>query len=101
MPDESPVTSRSRLSASEIAHRSFTTVRRGLDPEEVRSFLSVVAEELEAAELTMEAHLRAEEAEGVARAVSLARSSEPWSPRGPHADMEALLQAETAARATM
>ena len=59
------------------------------------------AQELQAAELTMEAHLRAEEAEGVARAVSLARSGEPWSPRGPHADMEALLQAETAARATM
>ena len=57
--------------------------------------------EVQAAETTMEAHLRAEEAEGVARAVSFARSGEAWAPRSPHTDMDALLQAHTTARATM
>lgn len=57
------------------------------------------AQELQAAEATMTAHLRVEEAEGVARAVSLARSGEAWKPRSAYADMDMLLQAETAARA--
>ena len=59
------------------------------------------AQELQAAEATIEAHLRAEEAEGVARAVSLARSGEAWTPRSTHADMDALLQSEIASRAAM
>lgn len=59
------------------------------------------AQELQAAEATLEAHRRAEEAEGVARAVSLARTGEAWTPRDPHADMEALLNFEVAARAAL
>ena len=58
-------------------------------------------QEMQAAEATIEAHVRSEEAEGVARAVSLARSGEAWTPRSTHADMDALLQAEGAARAAM
>ena len=59
------------------------------------------AQERQAAEATLEAHLRAEEAEGVARAVSLARIGEAWTPRSTHADMDALLQSEIASRAAM
>ena len=40
--------STSRLSSSEVARASFTIVRRGFDPEEVRGFLDQVARELEA-----------------------------------------------------
>jgi hypothetical protein len=58
-------------------------------------------QEMQAAEATIEAHVRAEEAEGVARAVSLASSGQAWTPRSTHADMDALLQAEGAARAAM
>lgn len=58
------------------------------------------AREREAAAATIEAHLRAEEAEGVARAVSLARSGMPWSPRSAAADMDALLAYEVKERAT-
>lgn len=47
--------------------------------------------EVMAAEVTVDAHIRAEEAEGVARAVSLATSGTPWTPRNVAADMEALL----------
>ncbi len=43
------------------------------------------------AELLIEAHIRAEEAEGVARAVGLARRGEPWTARDHHAEDEALL----------
>ena len=59
------------------------------------------AQERQAAEVTIAAHLRAEEAEGVARAVSLARSGEAWTPRSTHADMDALLQSEIASRTAM
>lgn len=47
--------------------------------------------ERRAAKASLEAHLRAEEAEGVARAVNLARAGEPWTPRDVAADMDALL----------
>jgi hypothetical protein len=57
------------------------------------------AQERQAAEATVEAHLRAEEAEGVARAVSLARSGQAWTPRSVAADMDALLAHEAGARA--
>jgi len=46
---------------------------------------------LRAAELMVAAHARAEEAEGVARAVGIARRGEGWSPRNAEADMEMLL----------
>jgi hypothetical protein len=59
------------------------------------------AQERQAAEATIEAHLRAEEAEGVARAVSLARSGQAWTPRSVTADMDALLAHGADARAVM
>jgi len=48
-------------------------------------------QEQRAAEATVEARLRAEEAEGVARAVHLARQGEVWTPWNVSAEMEALL----------
>ena len=59
------------------------------------------AQERQAAEATIAAHLRAEEAEGVARAVSLARSGQAWTPRSVTADMDAVLAHEAGARALM
>jgi hypothetical protein len=57
------------------------------------------AQERQAAEATITAHLRAEEAEGVARAVSLARSGQAWTPRDVAAEMDVLLAHEAGARA--
>jgi hypothetical protein len=48
-------------------------------------------QELRAAEATVKAHLRVEEAEGVARAVHLAQQGQVWLPRDVAADMDALL----------
>jgi hypothetical protein len=45
-----------------------------------------------AAELMMIAHMRAEEAEGVARAVGLARSGEAWRPRDVRREAEELFR---------
>ena len=45
-----------------------------------------------AAELMMIAHMRAEEAEGVARAVGLARSGEAWRPRDVRGEAEELFR---------
>jgi hypothetical protein len=47
-----------------------------LEPLEARA----AALSRQAAELMVVAHMRSEEAEGVARAVSLARSGQPWTP---------------------
>ncbi|MBW4025608.1 MAG: hypothetical protein HIU92_21270 [Proteobacteria bacterium] len=47
--------------------------------------------ELKAAKSSVEAHLRAEEAEGVARAVHLALAGETWTPRDVAAEMDALM----------
>ncbi len=44
--EDRPAISSSRLSATEVARHTFATVRRGLDPSEVRSFLEAVAREL-------------------------------------------------------
>lgn len=46
---------------------------------------------LQAAEMMLRAHARAEEAEGVARAVGQARARTPWMPRSAAADMEFLM----------
>lgn len=40
----------SRMPPAEVARRSFSTARRGFDPEEVRTFLETVSRELQAAE---------------------------------------------------
>lgn len=57
------------------------------------------AQERQAAEATVTAHLRAEEAEGVARAVSLARGGQTWAPRDAAAEMDTLLAYEAGVRA--
>ena len=46
MADERPTLSTSRLDATEITRRSFGTVRRGFDPEEVRAYLGTLADAL-------------------------------------------------------
>jgi len=51
MPEDrlnSPAISTSRVSANEIVRHTFLTVRRGFDPGEVRSYLELVARELQA-----------------------------------------------------
>ncbi|HMD47306.1 MAG TPA: DivIVA domain-containing protein [Acidimicrobiales bacterium] len=51
MPDDrpnSPAISTSRVAANEIVRHTFLTVRRGFDPSEVRSYLELVARELQA-----------------------------------------------------
>lgn len=58
-------------------------------------------QEVQAAEATIEAHLRVEEAEGIARAAQLALDGVTWTPRDVRADMDALLEFEIAARAAM
>ena len=50
-----------------------------------------------AAVLLLAAHAHAEQAEGVARAVALARRREPWAPRDIAAEMDFLLAAHRAA----
>jgi len=54
---------------------------------------------LRAADMMVAAHTRAEEAEGVARAVGLAGREEPWAPRDVAADIEALLAVRRAGSA--
>lgn len=51
------------------------------------------------ATLTLKAYARFQEAEGVARAVELARRGERWKPRDVHAEMDELLAFEAARRA--
>ena len=53
-----------------------------------------------AAEATIEAHLRVEEAEGVTRAVSIARQGEVWTPRNVATDLDVLLGYQQGTRAT-
>ncbi len=47
----------------------------------------------EAARLLVEAHVRAEEAKGSARAVELAKRSETWTVRSPEANTSWLIEA--------
>jgi hypothetical protein len=71
--------------ASGIAHGWVNTLREQADRLGLR-----------AAELMLTAHVRAEEAEGVARAVGQARSSTPWTARSVAADMKFLMTAHRA-----
>jgi len=48
--DDHPTISTSRIDAGDIARRTFSTVRRGLDPDEVRTYLELVAKALEHAD---------------------------------------------------
>ena len=73
--------------AQQVLAQAMANGRIWLDPLEERAD----ALALRMAEATVAAHARAEEASGVARAVGLARRGEPWTPRDPHADTEALL----------
>ena len=78
------------LTASE-ARQALAAAERArgfwLDP--LRERASMLSER--AAALILAAHARTEEAEGVARAVSLARRGEAWAPRDVAAEMEELL----------
>lgn len=67
MSEDHPTISSSRLNATEVARHTFGTVRRGLDPQEVRSYLELVARELQVWE-QREQELRAELAEAEERA---------------------------------
>ena len=49
-----------------------------------------------AVRIGLDAYLLAEEAEGVARAVHIARRGEPWRPRNTEADMDILVAAQQA-----
>ncbi len=48
MPEDVPTISSARLAAGDVSRHTFMTVRRGFDPQEVRSFLDLVARELQA-----------------------------------------------------
>ena len=50
MADDHPTISTSRIDAGDVARRTFSTVRRGLDPDEVRTYLELVAKALEHAD---------------------------------------------------
>ncbi len=50
MADDHPTISTSRIDAGDVARRRFSTVRRGLDPDEVRAYLELVAKALEHAD---------------------------------------------------
>ena len=50
MTDERATISSSRISAADVIRHSFGTVKRGFDPTEVRSFLELVARELQGVE---------------------------------------------------
>ena len=50
MAEDHPTISTSRIDASDVARRSFGTVRRGFDPQEVRSYLELLAKALEHAD---------------------------------------------------
>jgi DivIVA domain-containing protein len=64
MPEERAPISSSRLTAGELPRHSFSTVRRGFDPQEVRNYLEMVAREFAAFEQRdAEIHQRLREAE--------------------------------------
>ena len=78
------------LEASDAQHallRAQTAGQTWLDP--LRERAGMLTER--AAELLLQAHARTEETEGVARAVGLARSNTPWTPRDHDAEDEALI----------
>lgn len=72
--------------AQEVLLLAQTAGRAWLDPLRERA----EALTLRTAELMIEAHARVEAAEGISRAVSLARRGEPWLPRDHRADEDAL-----------
>jgi hypothetical protein len=74
------------VEARQVLLRALTARHPWIEPSQER------AETLtfKATELLIEAHVRSEEAEGVARAVGIARRGETWTPRDPQADAAAL-----------
>ncbi len=50
MADDHPTITTSHIDAGDVARRRFSTVRRGLDPDEVRAYLELVAKALEDAD---------------------------------------------------
>lgn len=69
-------------------HHAETAGGYWLDPLRERAEALIVR----AAELTVAAHIASEEAEGVARAVGLARRGEPWRPRSTSEETEELIR---------
>jgi DivIVA domain-containing protein len=67
MTDERATISSARLSATDVVRHSFGVVRRGFDPAEVRSFLELIAKELQSVE-AREHDLRRQIADAEARA---------------------------------
>ena len=72
--------------AQQMLHQAQTSGHCWAEPLQQRA----EALTLKAATLLIEAHARVEEAEGVARAVGLARRGETWTPRDLQAEAEAL-----------
>ena len=72
--------------AQQMLHQAQTSGHCWAEPLQQRA----EALTLKAATLLIEAHARVEEAEGVARAVGLARHGETWTPRDLQAEAEAL-----------
>ena len=80
--------------AREALSRAPTARQFWLDP--LREHAAVLSQR--AAECLILAHLHAEEAHGVARAVRMARDGEVWAPRDTHAEADALFGVTRAAR---
>jgi hypothetical protein len=74
--------------ARDKLHRAVSAGGYWLDPLRARA----EALTLQAAELIVAAHVAVEEAEGVARAVGMARRGQPWRPYNVHEEMEELLR---------
>jgi hypothetical protein len=72
--------------AQQVLQRARTAGHFWIDPLRERAEALM----LRSAELLIEAHARYEEAEGVARAVGLARDGETWTPRDHRTEEEAL-----------
>jgi hypothetical protein len=74
------------VEARQVLLRAQTAGHQWIGPSQERA----EALTFEASQLFIQAHARTEEAEGVARAVGIARRGETWTPRDPQADAAAL-----------
>jgi hypothetical protein len=82
---------------AQIAADAVSTVESGGDPlwmDDRRQIAETAAEQM--AVLVLQAHVHAEEAEGVARAVAFARCADTWFPRDQDAETDDLIAMGTA-----
>jgi hypothetical protein len=80
------------MSRAQIAADAVAAAESGGDPlwmADPRQIAEAAAEQM--AVLVLQAHARAEEAEGVARAVAFARRGDPWFSRDQAAETDALI----------